>query len=113
MTSSQVKTSSAGMRAGSARYGAYASKSRCMDRRQDLAHELLVPGRLIDPQHGAGDHRRLDRRGIEGIGECDRVLAKRRVVRALLPEEHVRDEAIGPSALHQAADFLFSELRID
>ncbi len=83
------------------------------DRRQDVTHELLVAGRLIDPQHRTCDHRRLDRRGIEGIGEGDRVLPKRRVVRALFPEEHVRDEAIRPRALHQAADLLFGELRID
>src|SRR5207249_11292182 len=83
------------------------------DRGQDLAHEVGIAGRLMDAQDRARDDRRLDRRGKERIGERDRVLAKRCLVRALLPEKHVGDESIRLGALHQAADLLLRERWID
>src|SRR5438445_10957757 len=67
----------------------------------------------MDAQNRARDDRRLDRRGKERIGERDRVLAKRCLMRALLPEKNVGDESIRLGALHQAADLLLRERWID
>ena len=57
---------------------------------------------------------RLDRRGVKGMRETDRVLGHEPVrIAALLPQQHVRDVTVGLRALHQAAQLLLRELRID
>ena len=81
---------------------------------KDLADEGRIPGRLVDAFHRPGDHRWLDRRGEERIGQPDRVLLLEPVrVRGLLPQQHVRHESVGPGPLDEAAELLLRELDVD
>ena len=68
----------------------------------------------MDAEHGARDDRRLDRGGEERVGQPDRLdLFEGDFVRALLPQDHVWDETVGLSTLHQATNLLLRELGID
>src|SRR5207237_236759 len=84
------------------------------DRREHLAYEVRIVCYVVDPLHGPRDDRWLDRRGKEGIRQPDRLnLSQRLLVSALLPQDHVRDETVGLSALHEATDLLLCELGVD
>ena len=62
--------------------------------------------KLLLALSGGGDVPDVIHVGGDRIGEGDGVLAYRRRVRALLPQQHVRDESVGPGPLHQTTDLL-------
>ena len=83
-------------------------------RLERLAQERDVLRRVVDALDRARDDRRLGRPGIERMREADRVLVLEPVqIAALLPEEHVRHEAVRLHALEQAGDLALRERRID
>jgi len=82
--------------------------------RKDFADEAEIPGGVVDALERACDHGRLDRPGEEGMVEADAGLGFEPLgVAAPLPEQHVRDVAVGLRALHEAAELLLAELRVD
>src|SRR5262249_34231340 len=83
------------------------------DRRQHVEQKVAIFGGLIDAPQRAAQHRRLDRGGVKRISKNDRILGEGVWMKFLLPQQHVRDEAVRLGALEQASNLLLGQLGID